>query len=126
VAGIERQCEEHDDDEDDDDELPPHEDVVEAGEQRDAVEVDDAEDEHERDAHRDAGAGEDGDVVDGVHEPGQIARSVLDGRHDLDRHGRRDESQVIQPLVKLAKDPNEKCGKRMTPPATGNITPSSA
>ena len=36
------------------------------------------------------------------------------------------ESQVIQPMVKLAKEPKAKCGKRTTPPETGNIVPSSA
>jgi hypothetical protein len=34
-------------------------------------------------------------------------------------------SQVIQPIVKLANEPKAKCGKRTTPPETGNIVPSS-
>ena len=35
-------------------------------------------------------------------------------------------TQVIQPVVKLAKEPNEMCGKRTTPPDSGNMVPSSA
>ena len=33
---------------------------------------------------------------------------------------------MIQPIVKLANEPKAKCGKRTTPPETGNIVPSSA
>ena len=35
-------------------------------------------------------------------------------------------TQVIQPVVKLAKEPNEMWGKRTTPPDSGNMVPSSA
>ena len=34
--------------------------------------------------------------------------------------------QLIQPMVKLANEPKDRCGKRMTPPVIGNIVPSSA
>ncbi len=35
-------------------------------------------------------------------------------------------TQRIHPVVKLAKEPCERCGKRTTPPEIGNMVPSSA
>ncbi len=38
----------------------------------------------------------------------------------------RQATQVIHPVTKLAVEPKAMCGKRTTPPESGNIVPSSA
>src|SRR6185312_13929281 len=90
VPRVEGQDAEHDDHQDDDQQLPPDQDVVEAGEEFHAVHVDDAENGHQDDADRYARPGEHEGALDGVHQPGQVARGVLHGGQDFDGDGRRD------------------------------------
>ena len=89
VTGVERQHRQADEDEDDDEQLPPHEHVVELGEELHTEHVDDAEDRDHRDAHEDARHSEDQNAFLRLHQPRQIARGVLDGSEDFDADGSR-------------------------------------
>lgn len=89
VTGVERQQRQPDEHEDDDEQLPPHEDVVELGEELHTEHVDDTEDRDHRDGHEDARHGEDEDALFRLHQPRHIARGVLHGREHLDADGSR-------------------------------------
>lgn len=103
---MERQREDHD--QGDHREFPPHERVVQPGQQLHAEHVDEAVDEHQRDRHDQAGPGEHEHAVRGLHQPRKVRIGVLRRGEHLDGGVTTAAAiQLVHPELKLANEPNE-------------------